>query len=493
MALGSNGTRRVMIIGADGLRPDLLDTNLMPSVGRLITDGVRFTDHHAVYPSHTRVIASTLATGTTPGKHGIVANTMLVPDATEDHIVDTSNYQHLDALDSFTNGQAQLVPSLADILAERGERIAVAASSTGGAGLLWTRNHRSRLVNVNTAYGIADLYDLREKLGEVPGVAWPQIARADYATRAVTDLYLHDPMNRVIVLWLNEPDSTLHKYGLGAPETIEAMRGVDRCVGAVLDEMDRQGVRDSFDILFMSDHGHSTVESHNTLREYLAQARRKIGALPALTTASDYVYAAPGAPEPSAADLEPLVDWLVHQEWCDIVFAGREDLEQLPGVLSLRRVWHGASNERRPLLAVSPAWSDAANEHGVPGSVATLTTQSALRSSHGSASPYDMHATLVASGPRIREGVESRLPTGATDITPTILALLGLEIPDTVDGRVLWEALRHPGGEPEEEGYDTLEPLTAGNGPSPSVRLHRVGSTTYVDGSLGPRSGTQNL
>ncbi|HUG15751.1 MAG TPA: alkaline phosphatase family protein [Thermomicrobiales bacterium] len=495
MAAHGAGGRRVLVIGADGLRPDLLDTGLMPAVGSLIASGVRCVDHHAVFPSHTRVIASTLATGTTPGRHGIVANTMLVPHATEDHIIDTSNYRHLDALDAYSSGNAQLAPSLADILAERGERVAVAATSTGGASLLWARNHRGRIVNVNTAYGIADLYDLREKLGEIPPVGWPQIARAEYATRAVTDLLLHDPANRVIVLWLNEPDASLHKYGLGAPETREAMRGVDHCLAAILTEMDAQGVRDDVAIFFVSDHGHSTVESHSTLRDYLAIARRELGAasLPPLTTASDYIYATPGTPEPSAEELAPLVEWLVHQEWCDIVFAGREDLELLPGVLSLRQVWNGASNERRPLLAVSPVWSDEPNEHGVPGAVATLTAQSALRSSHGSASPFDMHATLVASGPSFREGTVSTLPTGATDIMPTILTLLGLTVPTAIDGRVLWEALRDARGEPGNAGAETLEPLVPLRGATPRVRLQRVGATTYVDGSVGRRSGAQTL
>ncbi len=60
--------RRVLIFGADGLRPDLIDRALMPNVARLEASGVRFADHHAVYPSHTRVNASTLSTGTTPSR-----------------------------------------------------------------------------------------------------------------------------------------------------------------------------------------------------------------------------------------------------------------------------------------------------------------------------------------------------------------------------------------------------------------------------------------
>jgi len=477
-------TRRILVIGADGLRPDLLDPEVMPNVAALATGGVRFTNHHAVYPSHTRVNMSALASGTTPGQHGIVANTMLVPGATDDHVIDTSNYQHLDALDRFSHGNMLYMPTLGDYLPDDG-RVAVAGSGSGGSNLLWTRKDRSRIINTNTAFGIADLYDLREKLGEIPEPGYPQVARANYATRAVTDIYLDDPRNRVIVLWLNEPDASLHRFGLGAPKVTEAMRGVDACVGHILAAMSQRGIRDAFDIFFISDHGHSTVQSHNTLREYLAVAARDLGhELPPLTTASDYIYAAPGTPEPSTADLAPLVEWLQAQDWCDLVLAGREDLESLPGILSLRRVWNGSITDRRPLLAVSPRWSSDTNDHGVPGMVAALTTQAALKSSHGSTSPYDMHALAIANGPHFQPDVVSDLPTGAIDLMPTILSLLGQPLPPHLDGRVLWEGLVSAEGETEPAIDVELTPQHPAPGRNPALQLHQVGHTTYLHGSL---------
>ncbi len=476
--------RRILIVGADGLRPDLVDPAVMPNVAALAEGGVRFGDHHAVYPSHTRVNMSALASGTTPGRHGIVANTMLVAGATEDHIIDTSNYQHLDALGQFSGGETLHVPTLGEFLPDGG-RVAVAGTGSGGSNLLWTHKNRGRIVNANTAFGIADLYDLREKLGEIPEAGYPGTARARYATRAVTDLYLDDADNRVIVLWLNEPDSSLHRFGLGSPEVIEAMGIVDGCVGEIVAAMERRGIRDSFDIFAISDHGHSTVQAHNTLREYLAAAARDLGReLPPLATASDYIYAAPGTPEPSAAELAPLVEWLQAQDWCDIVMAGREDMEALPGVLALRCVWNGALTPRRPLLAVSPRWSNGRNEHGVPGTVAALTTQAALKSSHGSTSPYDMHALMIANGPRFRAGLVADLPTGAIDLTPTVLTLLGLPLPGHLDGRVLWEGLDAQDGEPGDVSTEMLTPQVRATGREATLKLHRVGGTTYLHGSV---------
>ena len=72
-----NGTnhRRVLIIGADGLRPDQVDPAVMPNVVALAENGVWFSDHHAVYPSHTRVNMSALASGTTRAPSTAVAVT----------------------------------------------------------------------------------------------------------------------------------------------------------------------------------------------------------------------------------------------------------------------------------------------------------------------------------------------------------------------------------------------------------------------------------
>jgi arylsulfatase A-like enzyme len=490
--MSTSNHRRILIFGADGLRPDLLDPKLMPTVAQLAATGAHSPEHHAVYPTHTRVNISALATGTTPGRHGIVANTMIVPPierqpVTDDHIIDTSDYRHLNALERASRGQALLISSLGDMLAARNERLAVAATSSPGAAMLWTHRHLSRMVNTNTAYGIADLYDLREKLGPTPErVPGPQIDAQRYAARAVTEIYLDDPQNRVIVFWMCEPDASLHRYGLGSPETREAMRAVDACVSAVLAELDRRGLREQFDIFFLSDHGHSTVLAHSTLRDYLQRAQQEIGRpLPPLVTASDYVYSTPGADEPGADALAPLVEWLLAQPWTGAVLGGRADLATLPGVVPLDAVWNNRINKRRPLLAVSPRWSADVNEHGVPGTVQSLTTQSALRSSHGSASPFDLHAVFIAHGPSFREGATA-LPTGAVDLLPTILTLLHMPLPDRLDGRVLWEILREPQGEPGETQLEFIEPQQpAASAATPAqLALHRVGDATYFHGAL---------
>ena len=474
--------QRVLIFGADGLRPDQIDPTVMPNLRNLADGGVRFADHHAAYPSHTRVNASTFSTGRSPGQHGIVANTMLVPQARPDHIIDTGNYEHLDALGASDPRGTQLVESLSDILSRHDARVAVAGTGSSGSNVLWTYGDRGRMVNPNSAFGIADLYDLRDKLGEPPKKTVPGVASNDYATSAVTDIFLGDESSRVITLWLAEPDSSLHYTGIGSPETRSALASVDACLGRVLEALDARGIRDQFDILFLSDHGHSTVRAHRTLREYLMDARREIGStLPDLDTASDYIYARPGNADPDTASLAPLVEWLHAQPWVDVVLGGSVDATLLPGVIPIADLWNGHTNSRQPLLGVSPVWTSEPNAFGAPGTVASLTTQSALKSSHGSLSPYDMHATFVANGPSFREGLTSPIPTGAVDILPTVLTLLGIDVPTGLDGRVLGEGLR-AGREPDSISTDEARAPAPG-GREHTVTVHRVDHATYVHGT----------
>jgi arylsulfatase A-like enzyme len=96
-----------------------------------------------------------------------------------------------------------------------------------------------------------------------------------------------------------------------------------------------------------------------------------------------------------------------------------------------------------------------------------------------------MHAFMVASGPSFREGAVSATPTGAVDIAPTVLALLGLPAPDRMDGRILHEALAE-GREDPPSPEDAIMEATVPGGTPRRLLIHRVGATSYVHGSLVP-------
>src|SRR4249919_352124 len=70
-----------LVIVVDGLRPDYVTPDVMPRLVRLGRRGVVFNAHHAVFPTVTRVNASSFVTGAYPETHGLLGNTIYIPAA----------------------------------------------------------------------------------------------------------------------------------------------------------------------------------------------------------------------------------------------------------------------------------------------------------------------------------------------------------------------------------------------------------------------------
>ncbi|MCW5819605.1 MAG: alkaline phosphatase family protein [Trueperaceae bacterium] len=426
----AHGRRRVLIIGADGLRPDLVSRERMPTYHALIGRGSLYTAFHSAFPTHTRVNMTTLTTGTRPGRHGVINNTMYVAGAAAP--IDTADPKQLLEFERLSGESVVLTPTLGDRLRKQGERLAVAACSTPGASLLWNPRNPQRVLNAATDYGDADLAAVRDKLGP----AEPDAGRTKYnacrwAARALIDVLLDQPENRVITLWLTEPDASQHFYGLGSPEALKAMQVVDECVATVLDALAAKGLADEFDLLLVSDHGHSSDRHSGSLAEHLVEAREELD-LGDLIAVADFVYSPNGAYDPAA--LPRLADWLLERPWCGLLFSPVPSMHGHRGVLPLELATGPLSHDRAPLLAVSPTWSHATNTFGVPGSVDTLTSYSPLKSTHGTASPYDMRAFCLGVGPGFAPGVRVDEPCGTVDVAPTVWDLLGHDGPSASYG-----------------------------------------------------------
>lgn len=476
--------RRVLLIGTDGLRPDLFDAELMPTYASVMSRGTELSAHHAVFPSLTRAILSTIVTGCTPGSHGIVSSTMRIDDIAPDHIMHTDNVDHFTTLDRMTGGRAIMRPTLGDILERHNVRMGIAGAQTSGGGAIWARNQQFPKIVTSTTYQRPENQELWDRLGgDPPSMDSPnRNPHNEYAARGVADIFLDDASLRLIVLWFAEPDYSLHKHGLGSPEVQDALRVCDESLAYVLEAIDKRGLQDNFNIMLISDHGHSTVKHYGGLDEQLARAADYLGdRMPAVSFASNNLYPVLGAQPPTASELLPLVEWLQTQPWAGAVFGGTMEISRLPGVIPLADLWNGYTNERVPLLALSSSWSHDSNAFGVAGSVNAPIRVGGTASTHGSASPYDMHAVAYMVGPDFLEGTESTIPSGATDLAPTILWLLGIDWTEPMDGRILWEAMKNQEFEVENASERIIQPesLHVG-GYNPILRLHKVGNSTYV-------------
>lgn len=415
--------KRVLIIGADGMRPDSFDAKLMPTYAKLLTQGCFFPNFMAAYPSHTRVNAATLTSGVNPGTHGLVSNVMYTPTASK-RLLDTSKAQDLLQFQKDSGEAILLAPSLGDRLAAQGKRLAVASAGSTGSAFLWNPMHPERIINPNWHYDQAELMALHEKLGDVPQEEKRSKKEAcKWVTEAMIDTLLEDDNNQVISLWLAEPDSSQHFYGLGSPEAKASLKCVDDCVALVLDALECRNLIEDFELLLISDHGHATVKEGISLSDVLKQASTELELSGSFVGVLDFVYAEAGT-KIETAELQKLADWLAEQSWCDTVYAA-ENLN-LQRTKALENLVGPIRHQRYPLLAINPNSHDDVNEFGVEGITESLSPYSMLKSSHGSASRYEMNAFCLMVGERFPANKKDIRACGTLDIAATIADILQL-------------------------------------------------------------------
>ena len=140
-ASAGNATLNIVMV-LDGLRPDSITADDTPNLWRLRQEGVNFTNGHSVFPTVTRTNATAIGTGTYPDRNGMFGNQLYVREVDPNHAFGNDDHKNLLRLDAATGGGMVLVPSLAEILAQRGKTLAVVSSGTTEVRCSSTRAHR---------------------------------------------------------------------------------------------------------------------------------------------------------------------------------------------------------------------------------------------------------------------------------------------------------------------------------------------------------------
>ncbi|WP_396624581.1 alkaline phosphatase family protein [Luteitalea sp.] len=427
-------TRRHLVIVVDGLRPDYVTPEVMPHLTALGARGAVFTRHHAVYPSVTRVNASSFSTGAYPEVHGLLGNSVFFPRADATRFLDTADRDALLKIEA-AEGRLLTAPTLGEILQGAGKRMLVVGS--GSAGAAWLNNHTvAGGAMLHAAFVVPEsLRPAVEALGPLPSKDAPLHERDRHAVDVFLKVGLPRVDPTVSLLWLGALDGTAHAKGVGTPETLEVLRHVDRQIARLQEGLAAAGLLESYDIWVTSDHGFST---HTGGPDIGAVLRPFAGSLP---DGSPRVLHSGGAihvRDGDAALVARIVSALQATPGVGAIFtrgAGAGTPEgRVPGTLSFDVVrW---AHPRSAEILFSPEWTDAKNAAGMHGTVSAGGT-----AGHGSASPWDIHNTLIAAGPDIKRGARIDAPSGNVDLAPTLLQALGLAVPSTMQGRVLVEAL----------------------------------------------------
>jgi arylsulfatase A-like enzyme len=332
-------------------------------------------------------------------------------------------------------------------------------------------------------------------MGDFPPVPDDQdkVARDAWTTGALLRVLWRDAVPAYTLLWLAEPDFSQHATGPGSAQSLAAIRSSDDNLGRVLAELDRRGLRETTDVFVVSDHGFSTVawKVDVAVELSLAGFRTERVALGGLKPGEVMVVSNGGSSLLYVGGRDPdvcrrLAAYLQVQDWAGVVFS-REPAE---GTFPLAEARIDAPDA--PDLVVSLRWSRGRSRTGAPGlQTSDLSPTAKKEGNHASLSAFDMHNTLVAAGPDLRRGVVDTLPSGNTDVAPTVLWILGLkEEAARMDGRVLGEALSI--GAPPLRGYEIrrLEAsrATAGGEWRQYLEVSEVNGVRYLDEGNGAYS-----
>jgi predicted AlkP superfamily pyrophosphatase or phosphodiesterase len=432
----ASAARRQLLVIFDGLRPDYVTPEVMPNLYAFGQRGIVFTNHHSVFPTVTRVNTSSISTGSYPERHGLLGNSVFFPQVDATRFLDTSDRAQMVRVNTATNGNLLVATTMGEALQKAGRKLlVVSAGSTGSSFLLNHKVSGGAILHMD--------YALPESLNQVVTDQLGPLAKnapSDVLNRRAVDLFFKVGLPRVdptaTILWFTDPDTTAHEKGIGDPETVQCLKNVDAQFKRVEDGLAALGQLNAYDIWVTSDHGFTTHTGGAPLQDLLKPfARPMPDGSPRIVTGGDgAIYVR----DHDKADIARIVETLQKAPRVGPIFTAAATAGSLdgwaPGTLSFDVIrW---THDRDGDIMFSPNWTDETNAHGFRGA-----TSAGGVAGHGSASPFDVHNTLMAAGPDLKRATQIGTPSGNVDLAPTLLTMLGIAVPASMQGRVLREAL----------------------------------------------------
>ncbi len=459
-----------LVLILDGLRPDSINPQDTPNIYRLRQEGVEYLNGHSVFPTVTRVNTAAIATGVYPGTNGILSNSMYASGVNPTRSFSTDSLKALRKLDEVSGGKIIFVKSLGEFLGSRGGKLAaVGSASSGQALLLNPRAPQGVGVLVNgyiepgnvVAYPAKVNAEILSRFGPAPAKKQSASEKpaVDWTMEVLTQYVIPELKPDVVLAWMSEPDHTQHVRGVGSSEARETLRNDDKHVGLVLKKLEALGLIDQSNIFVVSDHGFGTLAYSVNIDGELIKTGLKAG-----PESDDVVSASSGGAVllhvkgHDAERIKRIVKFLQSREWVGAIFTAADNpsgdrsvLGSVEGTFSLELI-HMFNRERGPDIVLTFPWSSAKNVFGYPGTDYSngraTGSMKGLISNHGSMSPWDVHNTFIVWGVDFKRNAVVRLPASNVDITPTLLALKGIDDAKNLEGRVLLEAMN---GGPDQE------------------------------------------
>lgn len=366
----------VVMVSLDGLHPADLDATELPALGRMTREGVRARRMRPVFPTNTFPNHVTLVTGVSPERHGIVNNVFVDPER--------GRY-------AYDSDPTWLEAEPLWAIVDRHGLVSSAFYWVGSEGP-WRNGHGPRHWKP---------FDARtpevDKVEQI--LAWLALPEGERP--------------RLVTAWFHGPDAAGHRHGPRSPEALEALRDQDAQLGRLQAALDAARAWDETTLLVVSDHGMHAVERSVDLQGLLDDA----GVPGSVHGGGGFVT---GTLDDPARDL-PRALAVARAAGLEAWARG-----QGPPGLETRHPRFG------DFVAMAPVGT-VVRRTGLVGRIRAAFTGGG----HGyRPSEPSMASVFLAMGRGASPGLRVDL-VHARDVAPTVLTLLGLPVPESMEGRAI--------------------------------------------------------
>jgi predicted AlkP superfamily pyrophosphatase or phosphodiesterase len=424
---GAPGSNHVVIISLDGFAGWALDDPYLPlpTLRRLaergaVARGMRPVNPTVTWPNHTSMI-----TGVTPAKHGVLFNGMLV----REHGVAPRIEPWRDKKEMVR------APTLYDAAHARGlttaqvDWVAILNAPT----ITWEFPERpdpkGQIARELVQAGVISEKDLAE-------FGTRNIVYRDHIWTSAAAHILRQHRPNLLMFHLLNLDSTQHRYGPRTPAAMTTMAYHDSQVGRIIQTLEDTGLMPRTTVFVVSDHGFKAVKRQirpnaafrkaGLLTEQEGKVTTEAYSVPEGGTAMVYLT----VPDPLGALLKRVRQALTGIEGIDTVIEPAEF-----GRLGLPR-----PEDNDQMAALFLTAKEGYSFTGDPNEPFTVDAPAGSLGSHGYiATDPDLRALFIASGRGIKPATTLDF-VDTVDVAPTAARLLGVDLKN-VDGRVLTEIL----------------------------------------------------
>ncbi len=424
----ANKDRHVVLISIDGFPAYLWrDASIpLPNLRRLaaegaVADAMTISNPAVTWPNHT-----TLVTGVSPQRHGVLYNGMVTrqgpgkPTKVEPWIDKKILVRVPTVYDAAFN---------AGLTTAEVDWVAVTRPGTITWSFAEIVDPSAVLPREMVAAGVVTQEEIETAAVKKPNIVW----RDELWTRAAIFVFERHRPNLLMFHPLNT-DSTHHRYGPGSPASFSALALADRLVGQLLNAIDASGRRAQTTVIVTTDHGFKKVERYIYPNVALKQVGLLRTAGAAIAHCDAYVGTQGGVAFVYVTD---------PARRAELVPKLKELFAQTEGVAEVL----DATASAHALGMPTPAENEAMGElilYPKAGYTFTGAATGAVVSgpavnyggSHGySSADPDLDGIFIASGAGIKKGL--KIPRVRNlDVAPTIARLLDVPLPN-VEGRAM--------------------------------------------------------